>query len=379
MSHRLSPGLLCLFIALPCTGQGTSAFTVRQSQSGDTITVHRAGSTELVLTQEAKPDFRPFLHPIVAPDGKGVLTQYSPGHHKHQTGLYWGFTRLNGRDYFHHPEGDYWRRRSAKVLQAKGERVEWQVEYDLLDESGDAVLTETQRWSLREQDGRFVLDLVWRGTANRDVTIGKYDYGGLFLRMPWKPGINGRVTNAARQVNDAAEGQRAPWLDVGMEIAGRADHGHIAIFDHHENPGFPQPWRVDGQMGVGPVRARLGSFTIGKDETITVRHRLIVYTGALDSFGLTEMWKRLRSTVVYVTHDLREALAMAQRVLFLSGRPGRVVLDHLVEIDRARGPADAEVESLYASLLRQHPDILAGLPAGAEDVGAREAPAPTTP
>ena len=39
---------------------------------------------------------RPYIHPIVSPDGKGILTEYSPGHHKHQTGLYWGFTRING-------------------------------------------------------------------------------------------------------------------------------------------------------------------------------------------------------------------------------------------------------------------------------------------
>src|SRR5688500_20260194 len=42
-----------------------------------------------------------------------LLTEYSPAHHKHQTGLYWGFTRLNGRDFFHNPQGDYWRRVSA--------------------------------------------------------------------------------------------------------------------------------------------------------------------------------------------------------------------------------------------------------------------------
>ena len=68
------------------------------------ISVYRDGTDAALLTQNARPDFRPFLHPIVAPDGRGVLTEYSPAHHKHQTGLYWGFTRVNGRDYFHHPE-----------------------------------------------------------------------------------------------------------------------------------------------------------------------------------------------------------------------------------------------------------------------------------
>ena len=31
--------------------------------------------------------------------------------------------------------------------------------------------------------------------------------GGLFIRMPWKPGINGEAINSARQKNQRAEGQ----------------------------------------------------------------------------------------------------------------------------------------------------------------------------
>ena len=293
MRHRTSfllRAALGLLVAGTCAAQGE--FVARHDKATSTITVHRAGSEQAVVTQHAQADHRPFLHPIMAPDGNGVLTENQPGHHKHQTGLYWGFTRLNGRDYFHHPEGDYWRRQRAEVVQAKGRTVEWLVVYDLLSEAGAAVLTETQRWSLTEQNGRFVLDLVWHGTAHEHVTVGKYDYGGLFLRMPWQRGIAGAATNAARQVNAAAEGQRAPWLDVGVAIDGRKDAGHIAILDHPDNDGFPQPWRVDGQLGVGPARARLGDFAIKKDETRTIQHRLVVYTGELDSLGLTEMWSR---------------------------------------------------------------------------------------
>ena len=64
-----------------------------------------------------------------------------------------------------------------------------------------------------------------------------------------------KVVNAARQRNQKAEGQRAMWVDVGMEIEGREDWGHIALFDHSQNAGFPTTWRVDGQLGIGPSRA----------------------------------------------------------------------------------------------------------------------------
>lgn len=287
-----------LFVGLLATGcstpvpSDTSESVALRAQMGDdeTIQIYRSGDTEPILTQNAASDFRPYLHPIQTPDGNASFTQFSPGHHRHQTGLYWGFTQVNGRDYFHHPEGDYWRRVSAEVVTAEGETVVWQTVYDMLDEAGNAMMTETQRWTMVVTDSVYTLDLDWSGTAHTDVIIGEYDYGGLFLRMPWHEEIEGAVVNTARQYNAEAEGQRAMWLDVGMAIEGLDEWGHVAIFDHPENAGYPQPWRVDGQMGVGPVRARLGDWSILEGQTETIQHRLLFYTGELDDMWLNQAW-----------------------------------------------------------------------------------------
>ena len=166
-----------------------------------TITIHRAGLAKPVVTQNAASDHRPYLHPITGPDGKGVFTQYSPGHHKHQTGIYWGFTRVNGRDFFHNPKGDYWNRKDIRVIEAQGDSVKWETVYDLLDADGNAVLTEVQRWSMTSENDLHVLNLEWIGTGQTDVTISKYPYGGLFVRMPWKNGIKGEALNAALDKN----------------------------------------------------------------------------------------------------------------------------------------------------------------------------------
>ncbi len=262
--------------------------------AGDAILVRRGDSDAAILTHVAGENFRPYLHPIVAPDGNGVITQFSPGHHRHQTGLFWGFTRVNGRDYFHHPEESHWRRVSASILNAeaadRGDPVQWQTVYDLLDEDGNGVLRESQIWTMRDAGDRYELDLQWSGEAMVDVTIGEYDYGGLFLRMPFTPGIPGRVVNSARQVGSRGEGQRAVWLDVGMQVAGRDDMVHVAIFDHPQNDGFPQSWRVDSQMGVGPASARLGDRKIEKGHTETIQHRIVVYSGELNDVELTNRW-----------------------------------------------------------------------------------------
>jgi hypothetical protein len=255
-----------------------------------TLAVYRKNDTTPVVTQIAKEDLRPYIHPIVAPDGKGILTQFSPEHHKHQTGLYWGLKRVNGRDYFMNWQGDYWRRISAKAVKRNGHSVQWQTTYDLLDELGNRILTETQNWSMQEHEGKYVLDLEWEGEAKQDVVIGKFYVGGLFLRMPWHKGITGEVINAAGQRNNEAEAQRANWLDIGLQVEGREDLAHVAIFDHPANPAFPTPWRVDNELGVGPSRQILGDWQIGKGKTAVFRYRLIVYTGALRTAELTRRW-----------------------------------------------------------------------------------------
>ncbi len=276
-----------------CISTSHGQLQVDVGPKGDILHVRRLADGRHVVTQQARPDFRPYLHPLHAPDGPGVLTEANPQHHPHQTGIYWGFTRVNGRDYFHHPQGDYWRRVSLDVLRAQGDSVAWQTIYDLLDSHGEPVMRETQQWTLREQEGEYLLDLHWQGTATQDITIGRYDYGGLFVRMPWRPGSPAEVVNSARQRNGRAEGQRALWLDVGMQLDGRKDLAHIAIFDHPKNRAFPQYWRVDGQFGVGPVPCRQQDWPMKAGESGSLRYRLVVYTGGkVDDVKLTEKWSQ---------------------------------------------------------------------------------------
>jgi NitT/TauT family transport system ATP-binding protein len=62
---------------------------------------------------------------------------------------------------------------------------------------------------------------------------------------------------------------------------------------------------------------------------------------------LLDLWHETRPTVLYVTHELREALAVADRVLFLSSGPGRVVMELPVHVPRPREPGDPAVGALH--------------------------------
>jgi len=83
---------------------------------------------------------------------------------------------------------------------------------------------------------------------------------------------------------------------------------------------------------------------------------------------LVDIWRQRRTTVLFVTHDLREALALGDRVFFLSASPAQVVLDLPIALPRPRTPADPEVQALQQDLLRRHPELLAGGVNGASRV-----------
>ncbi len=65
--------------------------------------------------------------------------------------------------------------------------------------------------------------------------------------------------------------------------------------------------------------------------------------GALDAITrrvlqdwLLEVWHRFNQTVIFITHDVEEALYLADRVIVLSPRPGRVVKSVQVDLPRPR-------------------------------------------
>jgi NitT/TauT family transport system ATP-binding protein len=77
--------------------------------------------------------------------------------------------------------------------------------------------------------------------------------------------------------------------------------------------------------------------------------------GALDALTrqklhrlLLELWEADRKTVLFVTHDVAEAVFLSDRVLIMSPRPGRIEAEVAIDLPRPRTDAT-----------RSHPDYLA--------------------
>jgi NitT/TauT family transport system ATP-binding protein len=77
--------------------------------------------------------------------------------------------------------------------------------------------------------------------------------------------------------------------------------------------------------------------------------------GALDTHTkivlhkeLLDIWRRLKQTIVMVTHDLDEAVTLSDRVIVLSSPPSQIVLDHAVTIPHPRDVFSVREQEAFA-------------------------------
>ncbi|PBC60517.1 sulfate ABC transporter ATP-binding protein [Streptomyces sp. Tue6028] len=68
---------------------------------------------------------------------------------------------------------------------------------------------------------------------------------------------------------------------------------------------------------------------------------------------LTRIWRETRLSVLFVTHNVREAVRLAQRVVLLSSRPGRVAHQWTVDIPQPRRIEDTAVAELSVEITEQ--------------------------
>ncbi|MFC0407576.1 ABC transporter ATP-binding protein [Roseomonas elaeocarpi] len=116
------------------------------------------------------------------------------------------------------------------------------------------------------------------------------------------------------------------------------------------------PWQLSGGM---QQRASLCRALVHDPQLLMLDEPF----GALDVFTREELWTELQTacatlkpTVILVTHDLREAVFLADRILVMSARPGRIVAERRVPFGRPRTLDDlytAPVQALVHEL-REH-------------------------
>ena len=163
--------------------------------------------------------------------------------------------------------------------------------------------------------------------------------------------IGGETPHQARQAHHIGlvpqHPALLPWKTVRRnvtlltEVAGRPDHAGVDdllasvglgdVADAH-------PTQLSGGMQQRVSLAR----------ALALRAPLLLMDepfAALDEIRRTDMryllmqlWLDTNATVVFVTHDIDEAVVLSDRVVVMAGQPGHVVADHTIDLPRPRHP-----------------------------------------
>ncbi len=139
-----------------------------------------------------------------------------------------------------------------------------------------------------------------------------------------------------------------PWRTVidnialPLELAGvDKARRHEAVYEllpqlHLQDFALSYPAELSGGMAQ---RVALGRVIVQRPRALLLDEPF----GALDamtrekiSLELLDLWRKHRQTVVMVTHDINEAVLMADRVVVMSSRPGKLVADIAIELERPR-------------------------------------------
>jgi NitT/TauT family transport system ATP-binding protein len=153
-----------------------------------------------------------------------------------------------------------------------------------------------------------------------------------------------------------------PWLTVAgnVELAlrvkgvGRAERRRRAaeLLDTVRLSGFAdkRPHELSGGMRQRVALAR----ALAQDASVLLMDEPF---GALDAMTrdllhdeLERIWRERGLTVLFVTHNVREAVRLGDRVVLLSSRPGRVLHEYDVDLERPRRIDSTPVANLAAEI-----------------------------
>jgi NitT/TauT family transport system ATP-binding protein len=144
-----------------------------------------------------------------------------------------------------------------------------------------------------------------------------------FALFPWR--------TVAGNVAWGLEAQGMPKVEIENVVRKYLDMMGLSDFGHH----FPA--ELSGGMKQRVALARVLAFdpkVLLMDEPFGA---LDAQTREVMQEELTRLWERTGKTIVFVTHDIEEAVYLGDRVVVLTARPGRIREEVPIALPRPRG------------------------------------------
>lgn len=134
-----------------------------------------------------------------------------------------------------------------------------------------------------------------------------------------------------RNVELGLKFQGVPARDRAARSAEQLERVGLAGFADH------RPYELSGGM---QQRAQIARVLTSDPDVILMDEpfgALDAQTRELMQEELNRIWQASGTTVVFITHDIYEAVFLGDRVVVMSGRPGRILEDVTIDLPRPRG------------------------------------------
>ena len=165
--------------------------------------------------------------------------------------------------------------------------------------------------------------------------------------LPWRS-ILGNVLFGLERLHLSAGERRHRAFEV-LELVGLADYAHR--WPYQLSGGQRQRINLARALAVHPALLLL-------DEPFSALDAITRHTLQGE---LLRLWHATHTTILFVTHDLDEAVYLADRVIVLGGQPGaRIIRDFLVPLARPRDRGSVGFADHVHQLRSALSDIMAG-------------------
>ena len=215
---------------------------------------------------------------------------------------------------------------------------------------GETTLQALDKVSLSVAPGEFVTLIGASGCgkstllnliAGLDVpTSGEISTGGRRVSLMFQESALFPWLTAARNVDIPLRAAGVPRAERRERVAELLDLVQLTAFADK------RPHQLSGGMRQRVALAR----ALAQDADVLLMDEPF---GALDAMTrdllhevLEGLWRRRKLSIVFVTHEVREAVRLGDRVVLLSSRPGRVIGEFDVDFDRPRGMDSADTVGL---------------------------------
>jgi NitT/TauT family transport system ATP-binding protein len=161
-----------------------------------------------------------------------------------------------------------------------------------------------------------------------------------------------------------------PWLtasgnvELALRARGvaraerRAEAGRLLALVNLDGQGGKRVHELSGGMRQRVALAR----SLAQDSSVLLMDEPFAALDAITRdvlhVELARVWAEQKLTVVFVTHNVREAARLGQRVVLMGSRPGRVVREWRIDLPQPRTIESPEVSALAAEITRElHQEI----------------------